>query len=123
MDLSAFAMFVRPTGKGVASRYGRGNETIGARRDPRTGEMTIDTSVVVALGHDEWARGQRGYRRQIDEGALEEVDAAAYEAFVAASHAPPPSAEKAPPPPAETAAPAVEEPPAKPAKNRKGADS
>ena len=83
MDLKPFARFLRPTGKGLATRYGTSPPLyIGARRDPETGELTIDTTVIVALTHDEAGRYRREYNRAIAEGALEEVKAAAYLAHV-----------------------------------------
>ena len=69
IDLKHFARFVKATGKGAATRYGRPSEPI--RPD-----------VVVALSHEEAARYRREYKRQIAEGAIEDVDGEAYVAFV-----------------------------------------
>ena len=85
-DVAApFGMFLRPTGKGHAQRYGDRRPMGYAGRDEE-GRVIIDTGVVIAMSHEEAQRLRREYRRQIREGCCVEVDAAAYRAFVKASH-------------------------------------
>lgn len=77
MDLSAFGMFVRPTGKGRATRYSAsGNETIGIVI--KDGTRSVDTSIICALTIRECTVWRREYARQIKEGALEKVAAQDY---------------------------------------------
>lgn len=79
-DLSMFGLFVSPTGKGKATRYGSPLQ-MGAKRDPKTGEVTIKTKMVVAIPHTELLKCGRGYRRQIAEGALKERTAEDFLAY------------------------------------------
>lgn len=83
MDLSAFGMFVRPTGKGRATRYSAsGNETIGIVI--KDGTRSVDTTIICALTARECTVWRREYARQIKEGALEKVSAEDYQALLAA---------------------------------------
>lgn len=80
-DLSIFGLFVSPTGKGKAVRYGSPRQ-LGARRDPETGEVTIKTEMVVGIPHDELVKCRRGYERQIREGALKRRTAEDFVAYL-----------------------------------------
>lgn len=78
-----FALFVRPTGHGIATRYGVG--VIGAVFDPKGRMSGVDTSVVTALTHEEAEKYRREYARQVREGALEQVNFEAYLEFLSES--------------------------------------
>lgn len=80
IDVSHFALFVRPTGKGKATRYGD-KYPMGYKGRDEDGKLIIDTDTPVAIPHAEFARCRRGYLRQIAEGALERLKAQDFIAF------------------------------------------
>lgn len=67
-DKSPFGRFLRATGKGHATRYGRPHERIA-------------TGAIVALPEAEAMRFRREYNRQVREGALEDVKAEDFAAW------------------------------------------
>ena len=79
-------LFLRPTGKGLAKRYGDQKPMGSKRFDTEKRRHVIDTTVVIAITHQESYRYRREYQRQITEGCVEKVDANAYRAFIKASH-------------------------------------
>jgi hypothetical protein len=85
-------LFLRPTGRGHAQRYGD-RRPMGYKGRRADGTLIIDTTFVVALPFREVYLYGREYRRQIAEGCVEQVDAAAYRAHIArdAGHQPEPA--------------------------------
>jgi hypothetical protein len=93
IDTSNFGRYLSPTGNGYATRFGAGWEIIGAIRDPKTGRIArVDTSMVVALTHDETRTFRREYDRQLRDGALIERTLEDYLAYVASQSQPAPPA-------------------------------
>lgn len=83
MDLSAFKLFLRPTGKFLASRYGAGGSQLISPREIE-GRRVSNPDIIVAIPTDEAKRYHREYRRQIREGALESVTAKDFAAYLEA---------------------------------------
>jgi len=93
-----FGLFLRPTGKGLATRYAAtsaGFTTIGAAGTKDDGRTRVDTAIVVAIPIAEAHRFRREYKRQVREGAVKDVGVEGYRAFIKASHAAEKKAQKA----------------------------
>lgn len=83
MDLSAFSLFLQPTGKYLASRYGaRGAQLI----SPVVvdGRRVSNPEIVIAVPREEERRYRREYQRQVREGALIDVGPEGYTAYIEA---------------------------------------
>lgn len=75
-----FGLFVSPTGKGKAIRYGS-NRQLGRYR-AEDGSYRVDTTMVFAIPCTELIMCGQGYERQIKEGALKRCTAADYAVYL-----------------------------------------
>lgn len=83
---SHFARFVSSVPGHLVTRYGS-SEYVGARRDPKTRELSWQPEAVVALTQHELDRFSREYDRALKDGALVARTAAEYDEQIAKANA------------------------------------